>query len=419
MIVECDHCNTKFNLPDEKLKPGGVKIRCTRCKEIFKVPGPEAADDDLSGFEGGDDFSTDTGEDSGIDDGFGLDEGSDDFSGGDSPSDDGFSLDDDSSDDGFGLDEGSDDLTGGDLPSDDDFSLDDDSSDDGFGLDEGSDSLTGGDSPSDDGFSLDDDSSGGGLGLDEGSDDLSLDDSSEFDISSFDDDGDTTIGEDPSGLDFSSPLGDEGGGGLGLDIGKASFEDGGMEPTEGFAPAKMKKSRRSPLVVALLIILVIVAGAYFAFKSLGGGIISIDYINSLLAGNEDPLEGLEIVDESLNHYYANNEAGTILVVEGMVLNSSKVAKGQIKVRIKLYDSKEKVIEDYGTEVYCGNILKKDTIETSSKEEIIKSLNTTNSADNPNARVVSGNQIGFTLVIFDIPPDSNSFKIEIIEAENVG
>ena len=70
MIVECSHCQTKFNLPDDKVKPGGVKIRCTRCKNVFDVSPPAenpamddsfsaGLDDDLSGFdEGASDLSS-------------------------------------------------------------------------------------------------------------------------------------------------------------------------------------------------------------------------------------------------------------------------------------------------------------------------------------------------------------------------
>jgi predicted Zn finger-like uncharacterized protein len=43
MIVQCEACQTKFRLADEKVKPGGTKVRCSKCKEIFTVmpPAPE------------------------------------------------------------------------------------------------------------------------------------------------------------------------------------------------------------------------------------------------------------------------------------------------------------------------------------------------------------------------------------------
>ena len=37
MIIVCEKCGTKFKVSDEKIKPGGVKVRCSKCKAIFKV----------------------------------------------------------------------------------------------------------------------------------------------------------------------------------------------------------------------------------------------------------------------------------------------------------------------------------------------------------------------------------------------
>ncbi|HJV36771.1 DUF3426 domain-containing protein [Geomonas sp.] len=41
MILQCDQCNTKFRLDDSKLKPGGVKVRCSKCRHVF-VAGAES-----------------------------------------------------------------------------------------------------------------------------------------------------------------------------------------------------------------------------------------------------------------------------------------------------------------------------------------------------------------------------------------
>jgi predicted Zn finger-like uncharacterized protein len=41
MIVQCEACQTRFRLADEKVKPGGTKVRCSKCKEIFTVSLPE------------------------------------------------------------------------------------------------------------------------------------------------------------------------------------------------------------------------------------------------------------------------------------------------------------------------------------------------------------------------------------------
>jgi len=37
MIVQCQACQTRFRLADEKIKSSGTKVRCSKCKEIFTV----------------------------------------------------------------------------------------------------------------------------------------------------------------------------------------------------------------------------------------------------------------------------------------------------------------------------------------------------------------------------------------------
>ncbi len=41
LIVSCPKCSTRFSLADDKVKPGGVRIRCSKCQEIFPVQPPE------------------------------------------------------------------------------------------------------------------------------------------------------------------------------------------------------------------------------------------------------------------------------------------------------------------------------------------------------------------------------------------
>lgn len=42
MIIQCDECQARFRLADEKIKPTGTKVRCSKCKHVFTVmPPPE------------------------------------------------------------------------------------------------------------------------------------------------------------------------------------------------------------------------------------------------------------------------------------------------------------------------------------------------------------------------------------------
>jgi len=41
MVIQCTQCDTRFRIADEKLKPGGIKVRCSKCRHIFTVMPPE------------------------------------------------------------------------------------------------------------------------------------------------------------------------------------------------------------------------------------------------------------------------------------------------------------------------------------------------------------------------------------------
>jgi predicted Zn finger-like uncharacterized protein len=54
MIVQCDQCNAKFRLDDSKIKESGVKVRCSKCKNIFVVHKESPAEDaDFDSFLSG------------------------------------------------------------------------------------------------------------------------------------------------------------------------------------------------------------------------------------------------------------------------------------------------------------------------------------------------------------------------------
>jgi predicted Zn finger-like uncharacterized protein len=55
MIVTCPQCQTRFRIPDDKVTPKGVKVRCTRCRHTFRVsrpadPAVETSEDPFAQF---------------------------------------------------------------------------------------------------------------------------------------------------------------------------------------------------------------------------------------------------------------------------------------------------------------------------------------------------------------------------------
>ena len=43
VIVECQNCDTRFQLDDERIPITGIRVRCSRCKEAFFLQHPEAS----------------------------------------------------------------------------------------------------------------------------------------------------------------------------------------------------------------------------------------------------------------------------------------------------------------------------------------------------------------------------------------
>ena len=48
MIITCEQCQARFRMADEKLKPGGTKVRCSKCRHVFTVMPPEPAEEKVT-----------------------------------------------------------------------------------------------------------------------------------------------------------------------------------------------------------------------------------------------------------------------------------------------------------------------------------------------------------------------------------
>ncbi|MBI5454753.1 MAG: zinc-ribbon domain-containing protein [Deltaproteobacteria bacterium] len=45
MIIQCDKCSTKFRLDDSRITANGVRVRCTKCQNVFVVTPPPPAEE--------------------------------------------------------------------------------------------------------------------------------------------------------------------------------------------------------------------------------------------------------------------------------------------------------------------------------------------------------------------------------------
>jgi len=49
MIVACPGCSARYKIEPDRLRPGGVRLRCTRCEAVFRVSPPSAAAETAGG----------------------------------------------------------------------------------------------------------------------------------------------------------------------------------------------------------------------------------------------------------------------------------------------------------------------------------------------------------------------------------
>ena len=48
MIVTCDGCQTKYKLGEEKVPTAGIRVRCPKCRFVWRLtPPPVAVDPDI------------------------------------------------------------------------------------------------------------------------------------------------------------------------------------------------------------------------------------------------------------------------------------------------------------------------------------------------------------------------------------
>ena len=188
---------------------------------------------------------------------------------------------------------------------------------------------------------------------------------------------------------------------------------------------KRKKSRLGTPVLMLLLICLLVFGAYIASIMTGYKIpyvsdIQIPFIEQYLKKPVDKVSDAKPVpnQKSVNgRFVTNSTAGTLFVITGRVENTSDIAYNQIQIQGALITKDKK--ETTTKNVFCGNIIPEDMLKTGNITDIHKLLAVKKGTSNLNADVKPKTSIPFMIVFSELPEKLQNFTVKVIGFKKTG
>jgi len=397
MIVTCPNCQTRYNLPDAKVPPGGAKVKCSKCAHVFKAEPPATPEEEVETLLEEETPSTpDTSASDAFDETFeevssggkGAPAGKpDDVDEADEPGDTGM-------DDLFGDDE-EDTAPGGDADVDSLFG----DSDDLFADDGGADEE---EAPADEPPAKAKSKAKSAV------DDIFADDADDAEDLFAGDDEDEDEAEEEAGEEE-----DDGGDGLDLD---------------GDEPVRSRKSLGC--LIILLVIALLVGGAVWlkAWRWFGfdpcSYIQNVPYVGKLCleetGGDKEAPPGESPADRVRNivlknvkqYYVANEKTGNLFVVEGKAVNQFTTPKERIKVEVVLYDGTGNVLTSQA--FLCGNLLSQFQLQVQTRPEIEEGLKSEVGVLSNNTFIRPGSSTPFMAVFFDPPTGVKEFLVKVVD-----
>lgn len=410
MIVTCPNCQTRYNLPDAKVPPGGAKVKCSKCAQVFKAePPPSTPEEEVETLLEKESETPDTQA------GDEFDETFDEVASGDKPADE--PADETVPDESDAVEEG--------MPDMDDLF---DDTDEAPAPDEGP-SPTGGldQATADDVESLFGDDDGDLFGDDADESAESADDDAD-DLFADDDTGDLFADDDDSGADDGAADDD---GGVADDEDEDTDNGFGLDAAPKKKKKKQKKGSKSLGCLIIILIMAVGLGAAIYFRvwtmfglDLGSYFKNVPYIGSMfmedMGGEEEAAPGESPADrvrkielKNVKQYYvANEKTGNLFVVEGKAVNKFSVPKEQIKVEVVLYDETGNVLVSQS--FLCGNVLSQFQLQVQTQKEIEDGLSSEVGILSNNTFIRPGASTPFMAVFFQPPAGVKEFLVKVVD-----
>ncbi len=422
MIVTCSNCQTKYNLPEDKIAPGGSKVKCSRCGHLFKVTPPSAqVEEEVEALLEQDAPAEKQESDASFDAAF--DEAKAEHTA--EPAAPSEPAQEQPVDEEAPVN----DAAGVDAPPEDDFSdlFDDQDGDEPTpeageeeSLFEGGEEDLFGDQPAEE---------APGASPEEETEDI------------FADEPEAPAG-DAAGADEDSGLGDlfddddpkaDGGDDIFADADDDSEDDPDEEESLFEQSLDLdEKPKRSMTGVIVLLAFLLVMGGTIYFKAwtlvgidLGSTFQNVPYVGSWLSDKDTPgAEPGESPEQRVNkielknvrQFYAKNEkAGVLFVIQGTAVNNFATPKERIEVQAQLFDAQSKVVA--AQKLLCGNVLSMFQLQVQSRKEIEDGLKSEVGILSNNTFLRPGASTPFMFVFFEQPVnDIKEFGVKVVDAK---
>jgi predicted Zn finger-like uncharacterized protein len=142
-------------------------------------------------------------------------------------------------------------------------------------------------------------------------------------------------------------------------------------------------------------------------------------IEGLLGAGQPKLKSVleEIEIQSVRQRIVTNvQAGSIRVIEGIVMNQSGVPLTRIRVKAELADSADIIVRQMQS--YSGNLVTDEELTVMPDEEIQRKLSNLQGSTVSNDRIPPGGQIPFMVVVASEPPGVAKVYVTISGAEHL-
>ncbi len=180
---------------------------------------------------------------------------------------------------------------------------------------------------------------------------------------------------------------------------------------------KKRKGISLPVKILMVLFLLILA-AYVAIIRLGVPIpavsdIQIPFITEWLEPKQAPQPPLNPVpdESSINgRFVSNKSAGELFIVTGRIKNPSNTSVSYIQVKGTLMTKDNTKAETLTA--YCGNIIPEETLTSGNISDITKQMAVRQGNQNTNVNIKPGDTVMFMLVFSNLPEDLTNFTVAV-------